>query len=81
METEKRYKITELWFDEHKTLAQSIMFLSDDDWPPEINPNLTHLYLRAYWDYDTFELVKEEFFDHDTGEIIKTVIHKEGEEC
>lgn len=57
--TYKRYKIYEMWIDKYSTLCQSVIYYSDDVYKPVINPNLTHLILRQYFDKDG-NLVKEE---------------------
>lgn len=57
--TYKRYEIHEMWIDKYNTLCQSVIYYSDDVYKPVINPNLTYLILRQYFDEDG-NLVKEE---------------------
>lgn len=57
------HHITEMWIDEYHTLCQTILYEPNSPMAkPSINPNLTILVSKIYWDKDN-KVIKEEKYE------------------
>lgn len=59
IEGKKVKNIVECWKDPYGTLFQCIMYQPEDEHKPEINPNLTKLVYRYYFDNNHNVITKE----------------------
>jgi len=58
------HHITEMWTDEYHTLCQTIVYEPNGFFPkPSVNPNLTILLFKTYWDKDN-KVIKEEKYEN-----------------
>lgn len=60
IEGKKVVNIVECWGDEYRTLCQAIMYKPEDKIKPEVNPNLTKLIYKYYFDNE-HNIIKKEF--------------------
>lgn len=59
IEGKKVVNIVECWKDEYSTLVQCIMYRPEDKHKPNVNPNLTKLVYRYYFDNE-HNLIKKD---------------------
>lgn len=59
IEGKKVVNIVECWKDEYNTLFQCIMYRPEDEHKPNVNPNLTKLVYRYYFDNE-HNLIKKD---------------------
>lgn len=59
IDNKKVERIVECWKDEYNTLVQCIMYQPEDLIKPKVNPNLTKLVYRYYFDKEHNVIKKE----------------------